>query len=82
MKYLLVAMKDELTGFTGIQAEQSKQTALRNFAYAINNTAQLSQNVKDYSLYELGDYDSKLGKIENVRCEKIADASSILYKEK
>lgn len=65
MKYPLFSYRDVMVGFMPPQADQSEQTAIRGFSYAINNKEGLMNfSPKDYDLYKVGVFDTESGTIE------------------
>lgn len=65
MKYGLYAMRDSATRqFLSITTDQSNDSAMRNFDFAISQTAQLRFRPSDFALYRIGSYDTESGMIE------------------
>lgn len=79
MKYLMVALKDELTGFQAPTIEVSAETAIRNFTAAVNSIKAFQENPQDYSLYRIGYFDTDTGIIET-SVDKLVSANSVLRK--
>lgn len=67
MKYPIVSIRDVKVGFMSPQAEQSEQTAIRGFSYAMNHgDGIMSFSPKDFDLYKIADFDTETGKIEPI----------------
>ena len=81
MKKVIVAIKDELRGYDITEVADSEAVAYRSFYNAVNSTPVMKLNVKDYSLYQVGVFDTELGIIENCSPKLIVDAASCLRKE-
>lgn len=65
MKYPIYSYKDQKVGFMPIQCDQSDQTAIRGFAYAINaKEGMMNFAPKDFDLYKVGVFDCETGAIE------------------
>lgn len=80
MTFIVVAVKDELTGrFLEPQFFRSQDEAKRNFQFNINNIKLWEDNPADYSLYQLAEFDEELGFIDApVMMEKICGGRSML----
>lgn len=64
MKYPLYCIRDVKVGFLAPQADQSDQSAIRNFSYAVNgNNGIMNFSPKDFDLYKVGEFDSEDGSI-------------------
>lgn len=50
-----------------IQCDQNDQTAIRGFAYAINNNNVMNFSPKDYDLYKVGEFDVDKGVINALK---------------
>lgn len=49
------------------QCDQNDQTAIRGFAYAINNNNVMNFSPKDYDLYKVGEFDVDKGVINALK---------------
>lgn len=64
MKYPVYSYRDIKTGFMPPQCDQSDQTAIRGFSYAINSKDGLMNYApSDFELYRIGSFDTETGKI-------------------
>ena len=64
MKYGLYSVRDEKVGFLPPLTDQSEQSAIRAFAFAINNPENIMNfSPKDFDLYKVGEFDSIKGVI-------------------
>lgn len=64
MQYGLYVLKDEKVGFLQVMQDTNDESALRNFAYAINQPNTLHAFAKsDFNLYKLGVFDSNTAEI-------------------
>ena len=81
MKLLLVAIRDAKVGYMIPQAEQSEQTAIRNFGMLVNTGEGLmGYSPNDFDLYKVGEYDTDKGTIEACTPDLIVSAG-LLKKE-
>lgn len=79
MIYKVYAIKDELVGFGSIMVEQNEASAVRGFSYACKKADTLmAENKKDYTLYELGTYDTEKGVIEPCAPTVVLNGSSVI----
>lgn len=70
MKYGLYAMRDSATRqFLSITTDITNDSAMRNFDFAISQTAQLKFRPSDFALYRIGTYDTLSGEIETQQPE-------------
>lgn len=64
MTYGVFAVRDKIAEeFRSITLDVNEETAKRNFAFAVNNSAELQFAAKDYELYCIGDFQSNKGLI-------------------
>lgn len=49
------------------QCDQNDQTAIRGFAYAVNNNNIMNFSAKDYDLYKVGEFDVDKGIINAIK---------------
>ena len=76
MKYGLYAMRDSATRqFLSITTDQTNDSAMRNFDFAICQTAQLRFRPSDFALYRIGTYDTESGQIETQQPECLRTGS-------
>lgn len=62
MKYIVYSIRDSKVGFTPPVTDQSDQSAIRGFAFAINNPENIMNFApKDFDLYKVGEFDSEKG---------------------
>lgn len=61
MIYEVVAVKDNLTGFSAPQLEINIDSAKRRFRDAVEETKHMSKHIADFSLYRLGSFDVEKG---------------------
>lgn len=65
MKYPLYSYRDVKVGFMPPQADQSDQSAIRGFSYAINgNNGMMNFAPKDFDLYKVGEFDTETGEVK------------------
>lgn len=81
MDYILVCVKDELTGFTGVNVSLNEQVAIREFTQAVNSIEQFKNNANDYALYKLGVFNTETG-ITMCEPTKIVGANAVLKEVK
>lgn len=67
MKYGIYCYRDIKVGFMPPQCDQNDQTAIRGFAYAINNNNVMNFSPKDYDLYKVGEFDVDKGVINALK---------------
>lgn len=64
MIYPIFSIRDKYTSFMQPTIDQTKESAKRNFAYAINNNpGVMNFSPSDYDLYQIGFFDSESGVI-------------------
>lgn len=64
MKYPLFSIRDIKRGFDFPNPDQSEQSAIRGFSYAVNKEDSLMGFApKDYDLYKVGEFDIEKGVI-------------------
>lgn len=62
MKYPVYSYRDLKVAFGQPIVEMNDQTAIRGFAYAINqNEGLMNFSPKDYDLYRIGEFDAEKG---------------------
>lgn len=83
MIYNIYAIRDFKTGFLSPITEQSEVTAIRNFEYACSKDDNLMNHFpNDFSLYEIGSYDSDTGLLQAVPVIRlVASASDFVNKK-
>lgn len=61
------------------QCDTSDQTAIRGFAYSINQgDGLMNYNPKDFDLYKVGEFDSEKGEITGTLPELIVNGVSLV----
>lgn len=64
MKYPIISVRDNKTGYLPPQVDQSEAAAIRNFEYAINKPDTLMYSYgADYDLFCIGEFDTDTGLI-------------------
>lgn len=83
MKLGLYSIKDAKTGFMTPVLEQGDPAALRNFAYAVNQSDSIMHDCpNDFSLFKVANFDTDKG-VEPVTSPiLIVDASEVLRNER
>lgn len=81
MKKLIVSVKDELVGYGEVTLAASEDVALRSFSMACNNNEIIKANLKHFSLYQVGWFDSESGVVESINPKLIVDAASCVRKK-
>lgn len=61
MKKRLYAIRDNKASFWSPQEDMNNSTAIRNFAYLLNNNQIVGFAPTDYDLYFVGEFDSDTG---------------------
>ena len=61
MMFKMYAIKDELSEFASPLAIQDDAQAKRYFRYEVSKTKLMSDNPEDFSIWEVGDFDSETG---------------------
>lgn len=79
MKYPIFAMKDRKVGFLTPMVDQNVPSAVRNFKFAISRPDSVMKiQPDDFSLYQIGDYDTDCGVITPMDPQFIVDAISVM----
>lgn len=80
MKYVVVAIRDDKTGFFSPQCEPNEASAVRNFEHAVTSRPDslFFTHPADYSLFRVGAFDSETGVIESCLPEPIVTAAQVL----
>lgn len=66
MELRLYSIKDELSEFEPPWAVQDDAQAKRTFRYRVETTKMMSDNPEDFSLWYMGNLETKTGKIESL----------------
>ena len=67
MKYSLYSIRDLKVGYSIPQADQNDATAMRGFAFAVNNEESIMNfEPKDYQLFKIGEFDVDTGKLKPI----------------
>lgn len=78
MKYVLISIRDQKVGFMPPQADQSEQSAIRGFSYAINNGDIMNFSAKDFDLFKVGEFNPETGEVTGCNPENICSGISVL----
>ena len=78
MNYPMYSIRDIKTCFLAPNCDQSDQSAIRNFAYAINDKGVMNYSPKDFDLYKVGEYDSETGVITGCLPELICQGINVI----
>lgn len=83
MKYPMYAIRDQKVGFMAPTVDQSDQSAIRNFSYAINgNDGIMNYSPKDFDLFKVGEFDTEKGEIIPCMPENICSGVSVIGDKK
>ena len=82
MKYGIYSIRDSKTGFYPPMTDQSDQSAIRNFSYAVNNEGVMNYSPKDFDLYRLGEFDTEDGTIESLKVPEFMVSGTSVFTEK
>ena len=79
----IFTIKDKKSNFGQLFTEQNQLVALRNFNELCNSKdTMINKYPEDYSLYEIGEYDTETGEVKGYKTLKeIASAESFAKKE-
>lgn len=78
MKYPIFSVKDNKVGFMNPQMDTNEQTAVRGFAFGINNADNVMNFVpSDFDLYKVGYFDTEKGTLESITPDLIVSGSSV-----
>lgn len=66
MIYPVYSIRDAKTGFIAPTVDQNDSSAVRNFAYAINNGGIMNYSPNDFDLFKVGEFDSDKGTLEGI----------------
>lgn len=80
MKYGVYCIRDLKSGWLSPTVDINDQVAIRNFAYAIQHNDMFSDFCNDYSLYQIGVFDTETGDIISVPHVFLADACTLSRK--
>ncbi len=79
MKYPIFAMKDRKVGFMTPMVDQNVPSAVRNFKFAVGRQDSIMKvQPDDFSLYQIGEYETDTGVIKPMDPQFIVDAISIM----
>uniref|UniRef100_A0AAU8AZM5 Nonstructural protein n=1 Tax=Dulem virus 171 TaxID=3145648 RepID=A0AAU8AZM5_9VIRU len=79
MKYPVFAIRDSKVGFLSPTIDENAFTATRNFEHAVMNPQSvMNSHPADYSLYEIGQFDTETGELIPSMAKHIASASDVL----
>lgn len=83
MKHPVYSIRDEMVGFGSPFVDINDASAKRNFAYAVNNNGDtMSFQPRDFSLYQLAEFDTETGKLEPLPCPALVVRADALVSEK
>ena len=75
----MFSIRDTKTGFTPPTCDQSEQSAIRGFGFAVNNReGVMNYAPKDFDLFKVGEFDSDTGEIVSCMPEFIVNATSLI----
>lgn len=77
----LYSVKDNLTGFSAPTHDLNDATAVRNFAYAMQNIPQYAHKPSDYDLYKVGVFNPDTGVISSIVPKIIIHGTDFLHKK-
>ena len=79
MKYNIYSIRDKKVGFGFPHVDQSDTSAIRGFAYAVNQEGLMNYSPDDFELYRIGVFDTDKGTVVSVDIpELIVSASSVI----
>lgn len=79
MKYPLYAVRDVRVGFMTPTVDQNELSAIRNFKHACMNPDSLMHTHPDeFSLYQIGEYESDTGVVTPILVKLVAEASDLV----
>lgn len=83
MKYPVYSIRDQKVGFQPqLIVEQSDQSAIRGFSYAINgNEGLMNYSPSDFDLFRVGEFDTETGEFVAVTPVNVCSGISV-YGEK
>lgn len=76
MKYPMYSVRDKVTSFMPPICEINENSAIRNFAQAINN-GNLQYQSEDFDLYRVGSFDDVSGEIETILPEFVVNGLQV-----
>ena len=76
MKYGVYCIRDIKSGWLSPTVDINDQVAIRNFAYAVQHNDMFSDFANDYSLFQIGVFDTETGDITSVSHVFLADAAT------
>lgn len=83
MKYPMYSYRDVKVGFMPPQCDQSDQSAIRGFSFAINgNNGMMNFAPKDFDLYKVGEFDTDKGTVKACMPELICSGVDVYGDEK
>ena len=78
MKYPVYSYRDVKVGFMPPQCDQSDQSAIRGFSYAVNgNNGMMNFAPKDFDLFKVGEFDTDSGELIPCVPVQIASGASV-----
>lgn len=80
MKYPIYSYRDAKAWFGQPMIDNNDESAIRGFAYAINNaTGIMSFSPSDFDLYKIGIFDSEKGTVEPVQPIQLVVSGSSVF---
>lgn len=79
MTYGIYSVRDNKVGFGAPFVDMSNQTAIRGFAFAVNQKSEvMSFAPEDYDLYRVGSFDTEKGEVEHCMPEFLVSGVSMM----
>lgn len=84
MIYPMYAYRDSKVGFlVPPMCDQSDQSAIRNFSYAINgNEGIMNYSPADFDLFKIGEFNTETGELKVIMPENICSGISVFGDKK
>lgn len=82
MKKNLYSIRDNKAGFWSPREDINDDTALRNFAFAVNTNELMMFRPNDYDLYFVGTFDDERGLMEPAEPIKYIASGGSVFNEK
>lgn len=80
MKFGIYCIRDNVNGFMSPVVDSNDPSAVRNFAHAMADHGSIFYtHPSDFSLYQLGEFDSESGSITPLDVPKFIDSGSNVY---
>lgn len=82
MIFPIYSIKDSKVGFTPPTVDQNDGSAIRNFAYAINNGGIMNYSPNDFDLYKIGEFNDESGIVNSFKPPEFIVAGISVFGEK